>query len=86
MNEAAMHLFRQSLMTLGTVGGPLFAALLVVGLFVGLIQATTQINDAAVGALPRLATAVAVCFFLGGWMMDRMSGFLAQTLTRMASP
>ena len=55
------------------------------GLIMGILQAATQINDTAVG-FPRLAAAVAVglLWLAGGWMMERMSGYLAQSIARMA--
>ncbi len=77
-------LVREALLLLGVVGGPLFAALLAVGLVVGVLQAATQVNDPAVGFLPRVAAAVAVCWIAGGWMLERLSGFLGQAIVRMA--
>ena len=78
-------LLREGLLLVATVGGPILLALLAVGFLVGVMQAATQINDPAVGFLPRLATVVAVCWLLGGWMMGRLSGFLVSALQRMAS-
>ena len=51
---------------------------------VGTLQAATQVNDPAVGFLPRLLTAVILCVALGGWMMQRMAGFFVQALQRMS--
>lgn len=77
-------LLREGLVLLAIVGGPLFGAILIVGLVVGILQAATQVNDAAVGFLPRALTVGLVCTFAGGWMMDRLARFLATALTRMA--
>jgi flagellar biosynthetic protein FliQ len=46
--------------------------LLVVGLLVGLLQAATQINDPAVGFLPRLVTGLLVAYFTGPWVIERL--------------
>jgi flagellar biosynthesis protein FliQ len=59
--------------------------MLVVGLVLGVVQAATQVNDTAVGFLPRLGAAAAVMWVLGGWMMDRLAGFLAHCITAMSS-
>jgi len=83
--ELPSALLREGLLLLGAVGGPLFGTLLVVGLTVGVLQAATQVNDSAVGFLPRAAAAVALILVTGGWMMDRLSGFLAQAIVRMAA-
>ncbi|OFX18995.1 MAG: transporter [Anaeromyxobacter sp. RBG_16_69_14] len=82
--ELPSSLLREGLGLLVTTGAPLFAAALVVGLLVGVLQAATQINDPAAGFLPRAATAVLVCWLAGPWMADRLAGFLASAITRMS--
>jgi flagellar biosynthesis protein FliQ len=82
--ELPSALLREGLMLLATVGGPLFAALLVSGLAMGIVQASTQISDPAFTAVPRLLVAGVAIWMLGGWMMERLSGFLASALHRMA--
>ncbi len=77
-------LVREALTLCAAVGGPVLAVILLVGLAVGILQAATQINDTAVGFLPRAAAAGAVVWLLGGWMMERLSGFLGQAIVRMA--
>ncbi len=77
-------LLREGLGLLVTVGWPLFAAALGVGLLVGILQAATQINDPATGFLPRAAAAVVVCWLAGPWMAERLAAFLASAITRMS--
>lgn len=77
-------LLREGFAMLATVGGPFVGALLAVGLVVGLLQAATQINDPAVGFLPRVLTAVLVAWFAGGWAVERMAQFLAGAMERMS--
>ncbi len=77
-------LLKEGLVLVGTVGGPIFLVMLGVGLVMGILQAATQINDTAVGFLPRAAAAAACLWLAGGWMMERMSGYLAQSIVRMA--
>jgi flagellar biosynthesis protein FliQ len=73
-------LFHQGLTVLAIVAAPLLIALLVVGLVTGVLQSATQINDPAVGFLPRLAAAVAVCYALGGWMVHKFAELFAHAL------
>lgn len=82
--ELGGALFQEGLVTLAVVGGPLFLALLVSGLVLGILQATTQINDTAVGFLPRIAIALGVIWALGGWMMQRFAGYFARAIAAMA--
>lgn len=77
-------LIREALTLCATVGGPVLGVILLVGLAMGILQAATQVNDSAVGFLPRLAAAGAVLWLLGGWMTERLSGFLGQAILRMA--
>jgi flagellar biosynthesis protein FliQ len=82
--EIPANLLREGLVLIGVVGGPIFLVMVGVGLIIGILQAATQINDTAVGFLPR-ALAAALCLWLtGGWMMERMSGYLAQSIVRMS--
>jgi flagellar biosynthesis protein FliQ len=77
-------LLREGLLVLASVAGPVLGALLSVGLVVGVLQAATQVNDPAVGFLPRAAAGAAVVWLAGSWMAERLSGFLGQALVRMA--
>lgn len=81
--EIPASLLREGLVMIGVVGGPIFLVMVGVGLVVGVLQAATQINDTAVGFLPRAAAAAACLWLAGGWMMERMSGYLAQSIVRM---
>lgn len=82
--EIPASLLREGLVLVGIVGGPIFVVMVGVGLLVGVLQAATQINDTAVGFLPRAVAAAACLWLAGGWMMERMSGFLAQSIVRMS--
>ena len=77
-------LTREAFMLLGTTVGPVVGALLVIGLVVGIFQAATQIQDPAVGFLPRFAAAILTVWMFGGWLMERYSSFFANSLARMA--
>jgi flagellar biosynthesis protein FliQ len=83
VNDTAAGLFREGMTLLVSVGGPLMGALLVVGLITGVLQSATQIQEPAVGTVPRLATVIAVTIFLGPWMMERMARFFHMALERL---
>ena len=73
-------LLHEGLFLLFTVAAPILGALLVSGLVTGVLQAATQINDPAVGFIPRLVSCALVCFLLGGWMVERMAAFFSHAL------
>jgi flagellar biosynthetic protein FliQ len=79
-----VELLREGFGLLAAIGGPLLGGLLVVGLLIGVVQAATQINDPAVGFLPRLVAGLLGAYLLGGWALERMAGFFASALERMA--
>jgi flagellar biosynthesis protein FliQ len=78
------EVMREGLLLVLVVGGPLFAVLLVVGVAFGILQAATQVNDPALGFLPRAVAAGVVCVVAGPWMMDRLSAYLALAIGRMS--
>lgn len=84
MSDLPGALTREAFMLLGTTAGPVIGALLVIGLVVGIFQAATQIQDPAVGFLPRFAAAILTVWLAGGWLMERYSSFFATSLTRMS--
>jgi flagellar biosynthesis protein FliQ len=83
MSDAVGSLFREGVMLLVVVGGPLMAVLLVVGLVTGILQSATQVQEPAVGVVPRLASVVLVGLFLGPWMVERLSRFLSIAIARL---
>jgi flagellar biosynthetic protein FliQ len=66
------------------VGAPFVLGLLTVGLIVGLLQAATQINDSALGFLPRLITGLLVAYFTGHYAVERLSHYFAAALRSMS--
>ena len=83
--ESVSQLFREGMVLLSVVGGPLLGGLLVIGLGVGVMQSATQIQEPAVGAVPRIAAVIGLAVVLGPWMVERLARFLAVALERMAS-
>jgi flagellar biosynthesis protein FliQ len=77
-------LMREGFAVIATVGGPFVVGLLVVGLLVGLLQAATQINDPAVGFLPRLVTGLLVAYFTGPWAIERLARYVAAAFRGMS--
>lgn len=84
-SESLSQLFREGLVLLGMVGGPLLGGLLIVGLVMGVLQSATQIQEPSVGAVPRIATIVILASVLGPWMVERLSQFLRMSIERMGN-
>ena len=83
-SELPGALLREAFIVLATTAGPYIGALLIVGVAVGVFQSATQINDPAVGFLPRLLAGVGLAAVLGTWTLDRLAHFLTSAMHRMA--
>ena len=82
-SDSVAMLFREGLQNTLIAGAPLMVGLLVVGLVVGVLQSATQIQEPAVGAVPRLTTVIVVAIFLGPWMVERLARFLHLAIERL---
>jgi flagellar biosynthesis protein FliQ len=83
-DQVPSALMREGFALLASTAGPFIAALLLVGLVMGILQAATQINDPAVGFLPRFGVALLGAWALGGWVLERYSHYFAEALQRMS--
>jgi flagellar biosynthesis protein FliQ len=84
MNELPTALMQEGFLLLASTAGPFIGGLLLVGLVVGILQSATQINDPAVGFLPRIAAALAGVWALGHWVLERYAHYLAHSLDSMS--
>jgi flagellar biosynthetic protein FliQ len=66
---------RQALWVALQLGGPPLVALLAVGLFVAVLQALTQINEASLAFLPKLAALGGVLLLLAPFMTGVLRGY-----------
>ena len=57
---------------------PILGAALAVGLFIGILQAATQIQEMTLSFIPKLAPVAAVLFFVGPWMLTILVDFTQQ--------
>lgn len=64
------------------VSAPVLAFGLAAGVSVSIIQAATQINDAALAFIPKIVATVVALGVFGGWMISRMSAFAAFALNQ----
>ncbi|MBN8901148.1 MAG: flagellar biosynthetic protein FliQ [Rhodospirillales bacterium] len=78
-------LLRTMLVVIAKLGGPLLAVALVVGLLVSLIQAVTQINEATLSFVPKVAALGVALVFLGAFMTTTLSNFALLLFDRMVA-
>ena len=81
----ALDWVQRMLVTATTVGAPLVLLVVIVGLLIAILQAATQVNDAAVGFAPKLVAVLVTVAVLGEWMLTRMRDFTVEALTAIAT-
>jgi flagellar biosynthesis protein FliQ len=78
-------LIREGAHVLAACGAPFLVALLAIGTAIGVLQAATQVNDPALGAVPRLAVVVGLAVSLGGWVAEHLASFLSASVGNIAN-
>ena len=67
--ETVLYIGREALWLAVLLAGPMLGAALAVGLFIGVIQAATQIQEMTLSFIPKLLALVIVLFVIGPWML-----------------
>ncbi len=75
MDPTILAAGREAVLVALAISAPPLAAALLVGLVAGALQAVTQIQDHALGAVPRLLTVLAVVGFAAPWMAGQVVRF-----------
>ncbi len=57
------------------VSAPVLLCGLVAGVFVSIVQAATQINDASLAFIPKVGACVGSLIVFGHWMLSKMVAF-----------
>lgn len=77
MDEALLDAARSALVEVLIISLPILGAGLLVGLFLSLLQAVTQVQEQSLTFLPRIAVMVLTAIVLMGWIAGRMVAFAA---------
>ncbi len=71
----ALDLMNRLMWEAMVIAGPLLAAVLLVGLLISVLQATTQLQEMTLSYVPKMLVAALLLIFLGPWMIGRMMQF-----------
>jgi len=80
MESTLLALGREAVVLVLLVSAPPLLAALVVGLGTGVVQAATQVQDQALGVVPRLAAVLVALGMAGPWIGARLMRFAAACL------
>jgi len=81
--EAVMTIGRTALEIPVLVASPVLLVTLVVGLFVSVFQAATQINDPSLSFIPKVLAVLATFALAGPWMLTVMTDYMRRVLTEL---
>ncbi len=73
--EIAVDLFREGLWLMAMAVAIIITPSLIIGLFVAMFQAATQINEQTLSFLPRLLVSFATLTVIGPWLVARWLDF-----------
>ena len=77
-----IDLGRQALWTIALVSAPLLLVALAVGLFIGIIQAATSINEMTLSFIPKLIAMALALMLFGSWMLVTLVDFTRSIFER----
>lgn len=66
---------KDTIVTAMKIGAPILVVVLVVGLIISIIQATTQIQEQTLTFVPKLIVTAIVGLMLGNWMLHTVMSF-----------
>lgn len=66
---------KDTIITAAKVSAPILLTVLVLGLVISILQATTQIQEQTLTFVPKLIAAAVVGIFLGSWMLQTIISF-----------
>ena len=82
-NDIINEVFRQALLTILQIAGPLLLASIVVGLVIAIFQAATQIHEQTLTFAPKLLVIGTILIIGSSWMATVLVDFIRAVFTYM---
>ena len=76
---------RQAMTTILLLSAPLLGVGLMIGLAVSIFQATTQIQEATLAFVPKIAAVLITFLILGPWMLRMLMDFTINLFSNMSN-
>ena len=78
---AVTEILRSGVLVALKITAPVLIISMLVGIFISIFQAATQINEQTLSFVPKLIVIVVVLIVLGPWMGSMVMDYLSQILT-----
>ncbi len=79
--EATLTLLNNALWITVIVAAPILISVLVIGVFVGMLQAATQINEMTLSFIPKLIVLFLTLLLAGPWMLKTLTNYVTNLIT-----
>jgi flagellar biosynthesis protein FliQ len=79
-DATVLNLVNQMLLLCLKVSAPVLATALVVGVFISILQAATQVQEMTLTYVPKMAAIAVVFALLGPWMLQVMMSYASDLL------
>jgi len=73
--EQALSVFKDALLVVLKVGGPILVISIVIGLVISILQAATQVHEQTLTFVPKLLAIGLILILTGGWMSNVVQDF-----------
>jgi len=80
--DLVIYIAREALMTIFFILLPILGTGLIVGLAIGVFQATTQINEMTLTFVPKIILVFLVIFLLTPWLLDLIVSFTMEIFSQ----
>ncbi|MCG5514999.1 MULTISPECIES: flagellar biosynthesis protein FliQ [Ectothiorhodospira] len=76
--ETVVEVGQEAIMTIIMLSAPVLLAGLGIGLFIGMIQAATSIQEMTLSFIPKLLGMFAALIVFGSWMLDLLVNYVTR--------
>jgi len=73
--DSVIVIGQQALTVTALLAAPMLLSALAAGLFIGMFQAATQINEMTLSFIPKLLVLAGALYLGGGWMLGLIVGY-----------
>lgn len=70
-----MSIGSEAIKTIILIAGPMLVAAMVIGIIVSILQAITQINEATLTFIPKMAAIIIVLLVMAPWMLETLQTY-----------
>lgn len=82
--ELILKLGQDAIRTTAMIASPMLIGALVIGLMISVMQAITQINEATLTFIPKIAVVFSVLLIAGPWMLDIIIAYTSELYENIA--